>query len=1071
MDAKVGAKEYVTQRRLIQLFDTDAVFTSSSSITPHEGITSTSLRTKGQLPYIYLGNWEDRKNNSGIEPYYLKEYLERKSYADSEINSAIHKLKLAADNMGVGLYKANKAVYNLLRYGVNVNAEDADTKKYVKLIDWNNPHNNDFYIAEEVTVFGQSERRPDLVIYVNGIALAVIELKRSKVSVHEGIRQNIRNQQEGYIPKFFTTVQLLFAGNDTEGLHYGVIGTPEKFWLRWKEPCGDPCTPSIYTPEKFPNELDRSIMQFFTPERFLEYIHDYLIYDGGVKKVARPNQYFGIKAAQPRLQTKDSGIIWHSQGSGKSLTMVWLAKWIRENQHDARVVIITDRDELDKQIETGFKDAEEKIQRAKSGSKLLEMLNNANPWLICTLIHKFGNKKDSNKIQVGGKKASKSLEFYLQDLMKKLPTGFKAKGNVFVFVDECHRTQGGMLHQAMKAIMGNDVMLIGFTGTPLLKETKKTSMETFGPFIHTYKFNEAVEDGVILDLRYEARNVEQYLGKKEKIDEWFATKTAGLSNVAKMILKQRWANLEKLFSSKDRMSRIVTDICTDMGTKRALEAGYGNAMLVADSIYQACRYWELFQGTELKGHCAIVTSYDATTASVKDEYTGGDGETEDLMKYDIYRKMLGDKTPEQFEAWAKQEFTEHPATMKLLIVVEKLLTGFDAPSATYLYIDKKMHDHNLFQAVCRVNRVDSEEKDYGYIIDYQDLFGAIQNVVEDYTKGAFDVYEKEDVEGLMTSRLEEGKKGLESALQAVVSLCEVVVPQTQEGFFAYFVYGETAPVDEQQCEIESNAPKRETFYKLVNTLVRRYIDLANEMEAAGYTREEAANIKKQVDFYNDLKDEIKLRSGDALDLKYYDPAMRQLIDNYVRAEDSEKLVELADISFLDLIEQKGMDAINDFPSNIKKNERSVAELLAANMRKMIISERTSNPKYFDNMSALLNQLLEEQRSGKLSYKEMIEELINRIRDLRRNKKPAYPQYIDTEGKQALYDNLDKNVELALKVHEAVKNSAKHGFRDMASGSGMKMKAVRKAVKKVLSESFPAEEFQKIMDIIIAQKEY
>ena len=1044
MDTTIGAKERVTQNRLIGLF-------------------------RRVLKYTYLGNWEKRDGNSNVEEEYLSVYLARRGSKPKEIRSAIAKLKQAAGSLGGGLYNANKEVYTLLRYGVNVQAEVTEKKKMVHLIDWANPIENDFQIAEEVTIHGASDRRPDLVVYVNGIALAVIELKRSTVSAHEGIRQNIRNQQDGYIPRFFTTIQLLFASNDTEGLHYGVIKTPEKFWLRWKEPCGEPCAKPHFTAEEYPNELDRSVLQFFEPARLLEYIHDFIIFDGGVKKAARPNQYFAIKAAQPRVRNKQNGIIWHSQGSGKSLTMVWLAQWIRENVEDARVVIITDRDELDKQIENGFKDAGEQIKRATSGDKLIGMLNVAEPWLICSLIHKFGNKNDGDTISVGGKKATKSLDLYLKELAKSLPANFRAKGNIYVFIDECHRTQGGMLHEAMKHIMGNDVMLIGFTGTPLLHTDKKKSIETFGSYIHNYKFNEAVEDGVILDLRYEARNVEQYLGKSEKIDEWFETKTKGLSSVARAALKERWAKMEKLFSSEDRIKRIVADICQDMSTKRALSGGYGNAMLVADSIYQACRYWEVFQTTELKGHCAVVTSYDASTASVKDEYQG-DGETEDLTKYEIYQKMIGDQTAEQFEAWAKQEFIDHPGDMKLLIVVDKLLTGFDAPSATYLYIDKKMRDHNLFQAICRVNRVDSEEKDYGYIVDYQDLFGAVKSAIEDYTNGAFDGYDADDIKGLLTNRLAEARKALEEALQAVCSMCEVIHPQTREAYFAYFVYAETTPIEEQQKECEANANKRETFYKLVSRLVRRYIDLANEMEAAGFTVEESADIKKQVDYYNDIKDEIKLKSGDALDLKYYDPAMRQLIDNYVRAEDSEKLVDLADISFLDLIDTDSDKAIDSLPKKIKQNERSVAEVLAANMRKMIISERPNNPAYFDKMSELLNQLLQEQKDSKLQYKELIGKLIDKLKEARSTVKAKYPASIDTKGKQSLYDNLGNDEALTLRIHDAIKANARDGFRDM-DGSGMKkMKALRRAVEGVL-QGFEADKIDDIMQIIVAQKEY
>jgi type I restriction enzyme R subunit len=1029
----IGSKEIVTQKRIVRLFEK-------------------------QLKYTYLGDWTDR-TNSNIEEQYLDKYLKATGkFSAVEISSAISTLKREAGNIAGGLYHANKEVYNLLRYGVNVSGEVSENKKYVNLIDWKNPYANDFYIAEEVTIKGKNTKRPDLVIYVNGIALAVIELKRSTVSVHQGIRQNLDNQSKEFIPQFFSTIQLLLAGNESEGLHYGVIETKEKFWLRWKEPNSS-----------ITNELDRSVLQFFDKGRLLEFIHDFLIFDGGVKKAARPNQYFAIQAAKPRIKTKESGIIWHSQGSGKSLTMIWLAKWIREHHDDARVVIITDRDELDKQIEAGFKDVNEKIERARTGEELINKLNNANPWLICTLIHKFGNKSTNDRLEVANKKATVSVEQYLKELQEKLPKGFKAKGNIYVFVDECHRTQGGMLHEGMKTIMGDNVMLVGFTGTPLLKTDKKNSLETFGTYIHTYKFDEAVQDKVVLDLRYEARDVPQYLGNKNKIDDWFENKTNALSNVAKALLKDRWAKMEKLFSSKERMQRIVADICQDMDTKRPLQCGYGNAMLVAESIYQACRYWELFQDTDLKGHCAVVTSYEANASDIKDEATGA-GDTEEKVKYEITKRMMGDKTPDQFEPWAKKEFIDHPASMKLLIVVDKLLTGFDAPSATYLYIDKTMRDHNLFQAICRVNRVDSEEKDFGYIVDYQDLFGNIRTAIEDYTSEAFDGYDKEDVNNLLTNRLSEGCKGLDEALQAVVTLCEVVEPQTREGFYAYFVYNEATAPEDQNAECEANAEKREKLYKLVSTLVRRYIDIANDMTRAGYGKAEAEEIKRKVDDYNKLKDEIKLKSGDALDLKFYDPAMRQLIDNYVRAEDSEEIFKLEDISFLELIEIEGEEALNKLPNQIKNNQRAVAETLVANMRKMIINERPNNPAYYDKISELLNQLIQQQKDGKLDYKLLISKLVEKVKEVRGTKKKNYPTKIDSQGKQALYDNLDKNEELALSVHEAVVTYAPYGWRDTTSNS-KKMKSVRKAVEKVLPEK-SEEELSDVMNIIIAHdKEY
>ena len=320
------------------------------------------------------------------------------------------------------------------------------------------------------------------------------------------------------------------------------------------------------------------------------------------------------------------------------------------------------------------------------------------------------------------------------------------------------------------------------------------------------------------------------------------------------------------------------------------------------------------------------------------------------------------------------------------------------------------------------------------------------------------------------TRLTEGRKALEESLQAVYTMCEVIYPQTREGYFAYFVYAETTPVENQQNECEGNANKRETFYKLVSRLVRRYIDIANEMEQAGYTAEEAADVKRQVDYFNDIKDEIKLKSGDALDLKYYDPAMRQLIDNYVRAEDSERLVDLADISFLDLIDTAGDKAIDALPKKIKQNERSVAEILAANMRKMIISERPNNPAYFDKMSDLLNHLLQEQKDGKLQYKELIKQLIEKLKEARSTIQAKYPATIDTKGKRALYDNLGGDESLALRVHETIKANARDGFRDMDSSGLKKMRALRRAVESAL-KGVEQDKLDDIMQLIVAQKEY
>ena len=431
----------------------------------------------------------------------------------------------------------------------------------VWLIDWDSPSNNDFAIAEEVTVIGRNTKRPDLVLYVNGIALGVLELKRSTVSVSEGIRQNLDSQKPEFMRPFFATVQLVMAGNESEGLRYGVIETPEKYWLRWKEDDAHPAAGD--------NPLLLELGQLCGKERLLEIVHDFIVFDRGVKKTCRHNQYFGVRAAQARVERREGGIIWHTQGSGKSLTMVWLAKWIREHITDPRVVLITDRTELDEQIEQVFNGVSEDIHRTSNGADLVHVLNARDEWMICSLIHKFGRSEEGD------------IDAFVEDIQSHFPADFLAKGEICVFVDECHRTQSGKLHRAMKTLLP-EAMMIGFTGTPLFKEDKQRSIETFGPYIHTYKYDEAVRDGVVLDLRYEARDIDQNLTSETRIDQWFELKTRGLTDVAKAQLKQRWGTMRKVLSSEDRLRKIVADILLDMETRDRLKSGRGNAMVVSN---------------------------------------------------------------------------------------------------------------------------------------------------------------------------------------------------------------------------------------------------------------------------------------------------------------------------------------------------------------------------------------------------------------------------------------------------------------------------------------------------------
>ena len=1022
------------------------------------------------LGYTYLGNYQERRGNSNIDTGLLTDWLSSRRHDDTIITKVLYELQKAAALGGSRkLYEANREVYGLLRYGVPVQPSTGEHRITVKLIDWEHPFNNDFGIAEEVSLKGEDgNKRPDVVLYINGIAIGVLELKRSTVSVSEGIRQNLTNQREDFIEWFFTTVQLVMAGSEIQGLHYGVIKTPEKHWLRWKEMDAHP--------DAGDNLFLRELSQVCNKTRLLDILHNFIVFDAGIKKICRHNQFFGVKAAQARIKRREGGIIWHTQGSGKSLTMVWLAKSILETIPTARVIIITDRTELDDQIEKVFNGVNENITRTQSGAHLLQVLTNPVERLICSLVHKFGGsgeREDENT-------DSDDYDNYLDDLQKHLPDDFQAKGEFFVFVDECHRTQSGKLHSEMKRLLPT-ALLIGFTGTPLLKSDKQRSIETFGPYIHTYKYDEAVEDSVVLDLRYEARDIDQTLSSLEQIDQWFDERTSGLTDTARARLRQRWSTMQNVLSSQERLDRIVADIVLDMENRDRLKSGRGNAMLVADSIFSACRFFQLFQKTVLKDKCAIVTSYRPAVDAVAREETG-EGLTDRQTEYYVYREMLAQHFDEpentamhkadRFEREVKDDFIKNPEKMKLLIVVDKLLTGFDAPPATYLYIDKNMQDHGLFQAICRVNRLDGEDKEFGYIVDYKDLFRSLKQAITDYTGEAFENFDADDVKGLLKDRLEKARERLEETREAVKALCEPVAPpRNSADYIRYFCAEENGNVE----QLKANRQKRVNLYKFTATYVRAYANLANEMNAAGYSTAEAQKIKEEVVHYENVSQEIKLASGDYVDLKAYEPDMRHLIDTYIRAEQSETLSTLGDIPLVELIVENGAEALNLLPEGIRTNEAARAATIENNVRRLIVDRSEVNPRYYEEISHLLDDIIRERRRGALDYREYLSEIEGLSGRIAEDENPErYPATINTGALRALFDNLDTLPEdrreaAALAIDTAIRRTKQDDWR----GNRRKKKQVQNAIARVIQQEFRDSDIDVnvLLELAVNQREY
>lgn len=1016
----------------------------------------------GGLGYTYLGNLEDQ-DNTPVKEDLLKKNLKKRGYTKDQISKAVTELVSKAGNQVDSLYQINKEVYSLLRYGKQGVKDENRNRKTVHYIDWENVENNDFYVAEEVSVlcFNHTERkRPDVVLYINGIALGVFELKRSCVSIGEGIRQNLTNQKKEYIQSFFSTVQLIFAGNEAEGLKYGTTETPEKYFLKWKEDIKatddlSATVKDIQSKEK--NKLRDSIVSICQKERFLSLIHDFIIFDAGVKKVTRHNQYFANIAARKRILANEGGIIWNTQGSGKSLIMVWLAKWIIENVADSRVVIITDRDELDDQIESLFIDVNEKVKRAKSCSDLREILNKNDDSIICSLIHKYGHN--------AGKQSD--VDQYRKELLKDLPADFKAKGNIIAFIDECHRTNSGKLHEAVKVLMP-EAMLIGFTGTPLLKKDKKTSLEIFGSYIHTYKFNEGVEDGVVLDLRYEARDVDQDLSNKEKVDLWFDNKTFGLTERAKIQLKQSWTSINKLYSSRQRLEKIAGDIIFDMNLKPRLKNERGTAMLVANSIYEACRYWDIFTSNGFN-KCAIVTSYEPSTASVRTATSDLNQEGEEEYKKSIYERMLKGKKLAEFEKEVKERFKKDPAKMKLLIVVDKLLTGFDAPSATYLYIDKSMRDHDLFQAICRVNRPDGEDKDYGYIVDYMDLFRNVQLAVADYTTEAFDNFDKEDVEGLIKNRYDEAKSEMVGAIASLKDLLENVSDPKEDTDYIEYFCGENSEDDE-------NIGRRDILYALTASLTRSFANCCDKLVSNyGYSDNQVNQLRSDISGYNKIKEMIKLASCDYIDLKPYEADMRYILDTYIRADDSKIVSELGNMPLVELLlNNTTTTPIDALVKEMPGNDNAKAEIIENNLQHEIVKKMSSNAVYYGKLSEMLQKIINQRRIEAMSYEEYLRQVVELAQAiLHPEENSDYPEAVkNSEARRALFDYFDRDEKLAVNIDKAIR----HAIRPDWKRNFQKQQNIRLAIYQNLliygySEDEATEKTNAVFDIAGRQGEY
>ncbi|WP_459827722.1 type I restriction endonuclease subunit R [Campylobacter concisus] len=877
----------------------------------------------------------------------------RYKFSQSNVLKAVD--ELAGVSLNEGLMVANERITNLLLLGTSLeeNLEDGTKRSFsFKFIDFENLQNNDFYVTEEFEVSrvsqsdAQKHRRPDLVLFINGIPIVVIELKKSSVSFENGIKQLEKEQGKDEIAHLFKYIQLTIAANGS-GARYGTTGTPFKFYSVWKEQDEAKAKESLKSvvKDREVSVLDMTLFALLSKDRLLRLVRHYIVFDKRMKKVCRYQQFFAIEETLKRVSAKKDGaraggLIWHTQGSGKSLTMVMLTKLLKQIYINSKIIVVTDRIDLDGQIHETFENTDVKAGRASSGSDLIEKLQSGVS-VITTLVHKFEKVKNQKVV--------------IRD------------GDIFVLVDESHRTQGGDLHKAMKKALPL-ACYIGFTGTPLLKR-EKNSFAKFGGEIHRYTIDDAVKDGAVLPLLYEGRYVGQEVLDPEGLTRKFDLISRELGDEAKRDLQQKWARFERVASSEQRLELIAVDINEHI--KKTLKKSGFKAMLATQRKYDAIKYHQIFEEFgEIKSAYVI-------SSNEHEELEGGHKE---YVAKAWQETIRGYGSEEEYLKHVKDEFI-YGDEIDLLIVVDKLLTGFDAPRASTLYIDKQLKEHNLLQAIARVNRL-YDGKDYGYIIDYRGLLGELDEALTSYA--SLSGFDPEDITG------------------AVIDVrSEIIKAKTYythlDDLFSSVKFKDDL---ESYVAVLEDVQKRDDFKEWLSQFARAFkLALSSEKIYDILSEEEIKAYKQRVKFYNELRKAVQLRYHEACDFGKYEAQMQKLLDTYVNAQGVNELTKLVNI-----FETEFDDEVQRVEGKNAKADTIISAISAVVKEKM-----DSNPAFYKSIAQQIQDIIDEYKAKRLSEEEKLAKaklLKDLITGALKPNEDRYPK--EFNGKKilfAIYDNL------------------------------------------------------------------